>query len=129
MPEYPARPERLAFVLQNLSKEMRQDFVETRMDAGPPKRRAKSSPYAVYTGTVQLDGSEKLEFDVFVERVIGRSPFFISLPDEEKQMLAVFYKAPVDRKNSFTVGRPERERHEIEISLRSFGHSATPSPS
>jgi hypothetical protein len=82
-------PQPLDFVLEELESGTDQDFVETQMERGPPRRRATATPYAILFGDVQVGKAEKELLVQFSEKVRG-TRFLITPPGKNEKMLGWF---------------------------------------
>ena len=108
-------PKDLAWIIAELRCERRQDFVETPVDTGPPKRRAKNTPYDVLAGTVTLNDATWKD----VEAMIARNQYNLyRVADSEtgEPRIVAFLEPPRARKLSTSV--PDSTAHEIDFVLK-----------
>jgi hypothetical protein len=72
--DYPEWPAELAQLVAAFREEERQDWLETPMDRGPPKRRPKGPPYSVLAADLELSATSQARLAAFVAQVYAR-PF------------------------------------------------------
>lgn len=109
-------PDELAWVIAKLKRERRQDFIETPMEQGPPKRRPANTGYNVLAGIVTLNDKTWLA----IESLIQQNPnnlFRVVDPEIGEPMLLSFVNAPRHQKISTSDGEGTTTR-ETEFLLR-----------
>ena len=108
-------PPHLAWVLSRLQQETIQEFHESPVDSGPPKRRPKTSPYFVLRGTVEIDDATRRDLQELF--LAAKRPFALRLNADDKgeTKIAVFHRRPWDPQTQTINGRTT---YQTEIVLR-----------
>lgn len=88
MPQFDIWPSELEHLLPQLERYQHAEILETKMDAGPPKRRPKSSPLTYFGGTVQMTGAQWTMLDHF-SRTASRM-IKIRVPDSLEECIVSF---------------------------------------
>ena len=90
-------PEQLHRVLDHLERTTHQEFIETQMDAGPPRRRPRTSQMPTFEGNALLSHAERTALGKFYAAVEGRH-FSFKDPRTGETVYATFMQAPRNRK-------------------------------
>tara|TARA_R110000824_G_scaffold134974_1_gene297981 strand:+ start:325 stop:702 length:378 start_codon:yes stop_codon:yes gene_type:complete len=98
---FPQTEDAVAELLNQLEEAQKQDFIETPVDKGPPKRRAASTPYTVLHGT--LNNLTKAQADA-LGALANVQGFQLERPSGEVWLMAVKEHHEPRRSTSIDVG-------------------------